>query len=176
MAGRGRAVVVGRRSSVEGPSRGAVGNNDEAEEEWVEDQSDDLEDDLPRRRPTPGKQRARKGKNFVANEEIQLARSVLAISQDPICGNQQRAGAFWERVFLHYDERRVGGKRGARSLESKWSNVKHDVAKYIGNYWQVKGLKPIGTSEEDIRAWRQKFTSKNMRRERSLDIFTSGSS
>jgi hypothetical protein len=49
MAGRGQAVVVGRRSSVEGPSRGGVGNNDEAEEEWPEDQSDDLEDDLLRR-------------------------------------------------------------------------------------------------------------------------------
>jgi hypothetical protein len=61
---------------------------------------------------------------------------------------------------LHYDEHRVGGKRGARSLESKWSNVKHDVAKYIGNYWQVKGLKPTGTSEEDIRCMAAKIYKK----------------
>ena len=31
-----------------------------------------------------------KGKNFVPDEERQLARSVLAISQDPIVGNQQK--------------------------------------------------------------------------------------
>jgi hypothetical protein len=32
--------------------------------------------------------RAVKGKNWVADEERQLARSVLAVSQDPIVGNQ----------------------------------------------------------------------------------------
>ena len=57
---------------------------------------------------------------------------------------------FWEKAFLHYNERRVGRKRGARTLELKWSNAKHDVAKYNGNYWQVKELKPTRTLKEDI--------------------------
>jgi hypothetical protein len=67
-------------------------------------------------------------KNFVPNEERQLTRSVLVISQDPICGNQQKSSAFWERIFLHYDECRPGGFRPARSLESKWGLIKHDVS------------------------------------------------
>ena len=50
-----------------------------------------------------------KGKNFVPEEERQLTRSVLAISQDPICGNQQKGNAFWERIFLHYEQCRPGG-------------------------------------------------------------------
>ena len=97
-----------------------------------------------------GPVRPTKGKNFVPEEERQLTRSVLAISQDPICGNQQKGNAFWERIFLHYDQCRPGGHRGARSLESKWGTIKHDVGKFIGAYNQVKRLNKSGTKESDI--------------------------
>jgi hypothetical protein len=92
-----------------------------------------------------------KGKNWVADEERQLARSVLAVSQDPIVGNQQKAGMFWGRIFVHYDERRVAGKRGTRALESNWGIVKHDVLKYIAAYKQIKDLKKSRVTEDDIR-------------------------
>ena len=35
-----------------------------------------------------------KGKNFRVDEECQLTRSVLAILQDPIVGNQQKSSSF----------------------------------------------------------------------------------
>ena len=79
-----------------------------------------------------------------------MTRSVLAISQDPICGNQQKGNTFWERIFLHYEQCRPGGHRGARSLESKWGTIKHDVGKFIGAYNQVKRLNKSGTKEADI--------------------------
>ena len=97
-----------------------------------------------------GSVRPVKGKNFVPEEERQLTRSVLAISQDPICGNQQKGNAFWERIFLHYEQCRPGGHRGARSLESKWGTIKHDVGKFIGAYNQVKRLNRSGSKEADI--------------------------
>ncbi len=50
-----------------------------------------------------------KGINFVPEEERQLTRSVLAISQDPICGNQQKGNAFWERITVHFEQSRPGG-------------------------------------------------------------------
>ena len=83
-------------------------------------------------------------------EERQLTRSVLAISQDPICDNQQNGNAFWERIYLHYEQCRPGGHRGARSLESKWGTIKHDVGKFIGAYNQIKWLNKSGTKEADI--------------------------
>jgi hypothetical protein len=91
-----------------------------------------------------------KGRNFFDEEERQLTRSVLAISQDPICGNQQKSNAFWDRIFVHYDERRPGGYRPPRSLESKWGLIKHDIAKFIGVLKQVASLKRSGTSKEDL--------------------------
>ena len=96
--------------------------------------------------------RVSKGQNYVREEERQLTRSVLAISQDPIVGNQQRATSFWERIGEHYEEHRpIGmGFRGSRSLESKWGLIKHDLGKFIGVFQQVQSLHPSGRSAADL--------------------------
>ena len=97
-----------------------------------------------------GHVRPAKGKKFVPEEERQLTRSVLAISQDPIYGNQQKGNAFWERFFLHYEQCRPGGHRGAQSLESKWGTINHDVGKFISAYNQIKRLNKSGIKEANI--------------------------
>ena len=51
---------------------------------------------------------------------------------------------------MHYEQCRPGGHRGARSLESKWGTIKHDVGKSIGAYNQIKRLNKSGTKEADI--------------------------
>jgi hypothetical protein len=91
-----------------------------------------------------------KGKNFQAKEEIQLTRSVLAISQDPITRNQQRSSTFWDRIFEHFKKHRLRTDRTARSLDSKWGQIKHDVGEFIGCHKQVTKNKPTGTSAADI--------------------------
>jgi hypothetical protein len=91
-----------------------------------------------------------KGKNFIAEEEHQLTRSVMAVSQDPIVGNQQQKGAFWECIVEHYDLNHTTGSRGARSLESKWGLIKHDVGKFIMYHKQIVNLNKTGVSTADI--------------------------
>jgi hypothetical protein len=91
-----------------------------------------------------------KGKNFQAEEEVQLTCSVLAISQDPIVGNQQKGSAFWDRIHEHFKLHRPGTDRTARSLDSKWRNIKHDIGEFMGCHKQVKKNKPTGTSAADI--------------------------
>ena len=96
--------------------------------------------------------KAKKGKNFSSEEERQLCRSFLHVSQDPIAGNGQRAGAFWDRITRHYPEHKPHGRedRPARSLETKWGAIKHDVAKFVAVHSQVLNLKESGTSLEDV--------------------------
>jgi hypothetical protein len=72
-----------------------------------------------------------KERNFVPEEERQLTRSVLAISQDLIIGNQHKKDCFWERIFLHHDQCRIGGFRPARSLELKWGLINKAVTRFI---------------------------------------------
>ncbi|KAH8947281.1 hypothetical protein BDL97_11G032300 [Sphagnum fallax] len=68
--------------------------------------------------------KARKGKTFVVEEEKQVCRFVLHVSQDLITRNGQK------------------NQHLARSLEIKWGLIKHDVAKFFA-------LNESGTSSED---------------------------
>lgn len=105
-----------------------------------------------------------KGRNFVREEEEQLCRSVLHVSQDRITGNQQRAGVFWERIHEHYNLHKPFGERPSRSLETKWGHIKHDVSKFIGIYSQVVKLNKSGTSAADtLRKAHDLYKSKHVK-------------
>ncbi|CAM6103479.1 unnamed protein product [Calypogeia fissa] len=92
-----------------------------------------------------------RGQNFSTAELKQLCCSWMHISQDPIVGGGQRNLTFWDRVGKHYNEHRPRStqERPCRSLESKWSEVKHDVAKFSGSYSCVLDAHHSGTNEED---------------------------
>ena len=93
-----------------------------------------------------------KRRNFSAEEERSLCRIFLAILQDPICGNGQCNSAFWERITAHFNQNkpRTSPVRPARSLETKWGHIKHDVAKFCGAYKQVFDIRESGTSLDDV--------------------------
>ncbi|CAM6086529.1 unnamed protein product [Calypogeia fissa] len=89
--------------------------------------------------------------NFSNAKLKQLCYSWMQISQDPIVGSRQRNVTFWDRVAQHYNGHRPTStqERGARSLESKWGELKHDVAKFAGTYSTVEDLWISGTNAED---------------------------
>ena len=97
-------------------------------------------------------EKTKKGKNFSAEEERLLCHSFLHVSQDPIAGNGQCSTAFWECITKHFNQVKPRGSplRPARSLETKWGHIKHDVGKFCGAYKQVYDCKESGTSLNDI--------------------------
>jgi hypothetical protein len=97
----------------------------------------------------PAAPKPKKGRNFTPEEERQLCRSFLHVSQDPCVGNGQRKDAFWERITVHFNEHVTSGSRPARSLESKFHVIRHDVSKFGGCYAQVERLNMSGTNAED---------------------------
>ena len=97
---------------------------------------------------TPSKS---KGKNFSTDEERQLTRSVLSISQDPICGNKQKHWTYWKRIASHFNSACVFTEdRSPRSLETKWRQIKHDISEFVGAVSQVRRLHKSGISEADV--------------------------
>ena len=68
-------------------------------------------------------------------------------------GVGQKSQTFWERVDAHFHENLEGYKatrRSARSLATKWSQIQHDVAKFVGAYAAMKDLNPSGAGEDDM--------------------------
>ena len=99
--------------------------------------------------------KTKKGKNFGAKEERLLCRSFLHVSQDPIVGNGQCSTAFWERITKHFNQVKPHGSPlwPARSLETKWGHIKHDVGKFCSAYKHVYDCKEFGTSLDDVLEW-----------------------
>ncbi len=64
------------------------------------------------------------------------------VSQDPAIGNGQKDQTFWERIATYYNNNRplCCAKYLAKSLETKWGVIKHDVAKFCDNYQAVVAL------------------------------------
>lgn len=144
-AGRGRGGTAGRVRGLparRGRGRVNVGSSDSGGEEvWVRGEEGGA---------SVGREKVAKGKNFVKEEERQLTRSVLHVTQDPIVGNGQKGSSFWERISVHYDDNRPGGVRPTRSLETKWGQIKHDVAKFIGVHQQCVNANRSGSSAADV--------------------------
>ena len=91
-----------------------------------------------------------KGRNFIPKEECQLCRSILYVFQDPHIGIGQKNGSFWEFITTYFNDAGVSKERPARSLETKWSSIKHDVSKFTGVHSQVENLRRSGVFESDI--------------------------
>jgi hypothetical protein len=91
-------------------------------------------------------------RNFVDIEEVQLCHSYVNVSQDATIGIGQRAVTFWDRNTAHYNTNQPEGAaaRPARSLETKWGVIKHNVGKFCGVWKQVVALNESGTSEQDM--------------------------
>ena len=94
----------------------------------------------------------RKGKNFLPEEEEQCCRSFMYVSTDARRGIGQKKAAFWVAVAAHYARCKpaVGAERPARSLETKWGDLKASIAKFVGCYDQINALDKSGRTEDDI--------------------------
>jgi hypothetical protein len=57
-------------------------------------------------------------------------------------------------VEAHFHDNLEGSdktsRRSARSLATKWSQIQHDVSKFVGSYAAIKDLNPSGASEEHM--------------------------
>ena len=94
-----------------------------------------------------------RGANFSNADDCQLARSWLNVSQDATTGVGQKAQTFWECVETYFSENTDGDqavRRSSRSLASKWSQIQHDVSKFVGAYAAIKDLNPNGAGEEGM--------------------------
>ncbi|KAJ9555950.1 hypothetical protein OSB04_010564 [Centaurea solstitialis] len=86
------------------------------------------------------------------NEDIQLCRCYIDVSQNPIIGRNQSKDKFWARVNteFHSSEIFATNPRPRRSLESRMSTIMKATKKLRGCIRQIQNRNPSGASEQDI--------------------------
>lgn len=78
----------------------------------------------------------------------------LHISQDPNNGTGHKSSNFVRWITEHFIayEREGRGYQPAQLFETKWSAIKHDVAKFVGTYRSVYNLNESSTMAESWRS------------------------
>jgi hypothetical protein len=70
-----------------------------------------------------------RGPQWHEREDVALTRAFLAITEDPIVGDQQKSDVFWTRVLRRHGEKCPGTKRTLLGVKSRWKDhINPDVS------------------------------------------------
>ncbi|KNE93757.1 hypothetical protein PSTG_12860 [Puccinia striiformis f. sp. tritici PST-78] len=88
--------------------------------------------------------------NYNSDEDVQICRSWLEITEDPLNSTNQTANTFWARVQEHYSSKLTGGEitRSFDSIKKRWQLIQHAVNKCNGCYKQVKSANKSGSNND----------------------------
>ena len=88
--------------------------------------------------------------NFHPEEDVNIVKSWLEISCDPITSTGQKKDGMWSRILQRYNLRRGSyPERSVRSLQSRWDIIKAEVGKFASFYADVVRENPSGMSDAD---------------------------
>ena len=87
--------------------------------------------------------------NYKEDENVQICRSWLEITEDPLNSTNQTADTFWTRVEQHYSSQIPFPPRSFHSLKSRWQAIQRAVNKFHGCFKQVVQANQSGTSSND---------------------------
>ncbi|XP_024006271.1 glutathione S-transferase T3-like [Eutrema salsugineum] len=73
-------------------------------------------------------------KQWTPKEDLVLISAWLNTSKDPIVGNEQRAGAFWQRI----------------ECKQRWGRLNDQVCKFVGAYEAAQKQRTSGQNENDV--------------------------
>ncbi|EAT32574.1 AAEL015285-PA [Aedes aegypti] len=92
----------------------------------------------------------KRGKNWSEDDDAQLCLSWIAISKDSIKGTDQNKTNFWTAIKDHAGLKSVGiRERPVDGLRQRFSQLSHQVSKYVGCLAFVSRAKKSGESSED---------------------------
>ncbi|XP_038684894.1 glutathione S-transferase T3-like isoform X2 [Tripterygium wilfordii] len=93
---------------------------------------------------------------------MMLISAYLNICLDPVIGNQQKLGAYWERIEKYFNENKESENifRTKGSLQHRWDKIQREVNKFCGHYAKIEGRQQSGYTDQDkIMAAQQMFKS-----------------
>ena len=96
--------------------------------------------------------------NYSKAEDVILAKAFVNVSENPITGNDQKAGTFWANVCKKFydmakeNDVAIPVNRTTTSLTNRFQKqLQKNLNEWNAFYKQIKDSKPSGTTEEDMR-------------------------
>eukprot|EP00644_Phytophthora_capsici_P019069 jgi/Phyca11/52094/gw1.507.4.1 len=92
-----------------------------------------------------------KGPEWSEADTVQLCRSWLETSEDPVVGTGQKKASFLSRLYEHWLENKTdesGEDRSATAVGGRWKKLQPEVTKFCGVYARVKSRERSGWNDE----------------------------
>jgi len=88
---------------------------------------------------------SKRGGNYHHDEDIQLCRSWINITTDPITANDQPSKSYWARIAEHFhDHKCFESDRTAASLEKRMGGILKDCMRFQSFYDEIERRHPSG--------------------------------
>lgn len=100
-----------------------------------------------------------KGAQWSSNEDLELVRSWISLSEDPLKGKEgtdQKRETFWGNIYDHWFSK-TKVERSVQSIKNRWSLIQKSVQKFAGYYQKILDLNESGTTDEDKLAKAEKM-------------------
>ncbi|XP_013745969.2 glutathione S-transferase T3-like [Brassica rapa] len=86
-------------------------------------------------------------------EDMVLISSWLNTSKDPVVGNEQRSGAFWNRIATYFaasPKIAATEQRESTHCKQRWHKINDQVNKFCGSFEAATREKTSGQNENDV--------------------------
>nr|KAJ0215022.1 hypothetical protein LSAT_V11C300108310 [Lactuca sativa] len=87
---------------------------------------------------------------WTKEEEEKLAEAWVAASEDPIVGDSQPYGSFWEKVRAIFYELMESETRNADQITSKWRDIRLKCTEFGGIYNNLLNIRKSGSNDFDV--------------------------
>ncbi|XP_024004925.1 glutathione S-transferase T3-like [Eutrema salsugineum] len=100
---------------------------------------------------TPGHRGDRR--TWTPKEDVLLISAWLNTSKDPVVGNEQKSGAFWQNIAIYFAEHMNptdGVPRESGKCKQRWHKLNDPVCKFCGAFETATREKTSGMNDNDV--------------------------
>ncbi|TVU11881.1 hypothetical protein EJB05_45491, partial [Eragrostis curvula] len=112
---------------------------------------------------TPSKRPPKRGSNYSLEEDIQVCKSWINISNDAVVGTDQPGTTYWERIAQDFHKNKdFESDRSANSIEHRCQTILKECMRFHGYFEEIERCHPSGVPyQEHVLQAQTLYASKN---------------
>ncbi|TVU25299.1 hypothetical protein EJB05_27791, partial [Eragrostis curvula] len=99
---------------------------------------------------TPSKRPPKRGSNYSVEEDIQVCKSWINISNDAVVGTDQPGATYWERIAQDFHKNKnFESDRSANSIEHRCQTILKECMRFHGYFEEIERCHPSGVPYQE---------------------------